>query len=225
MTKSPCVWCVAHACFRSAACQALLVEVVGDEAQLEAALVVPVGRLLRLPGPKDPARASLVDAPLRVKHRRKVVFVIVRKVAAGARLAVARAVVGGARVGAVVASTNAAAVEVLGAVGRRGSPFAHDGVEVRLALRNRAPFPADLVELVLLAEADDVVVKDVVDVPIILGEFDASPTNTEPAARWKWVDELVRTASELNFACILWDNGLDHLDRDTSTWRDANSLS
>ncbi|KAJ5981032.1 Immunoglobulin E-set [Penicillium waksmanii] len=63
------------------------------------------------------------------------------------------------------------------------------------------------------------------DVPIILGEYDASPTNTEPAGRWKYVDELVRSALDLNFACILWDNGLDHLNRDTATWRDPNSIS
>lgn len=63
------------------------------------------------------------------------------------------------------------------------------------------------------------------DVPIILGEYDASPTNTEPAGRWKYVDELVRSALDLNFACILWDNGLDHLNRNTATWRDLNSIS
>lgn len=39
------------------------------------------------------------------------------------------------------------------------------------------------------------------------------------------MDELVRSALDLNFACILWDNGLDHLNRDTATWRDANSIS
>lgn len=63
------------------------------------------------------------------------------------------------------------------------------------------------------------------DVPIILGEYDASPTNTEPAARWKYVDQLVRSASKLNYALVLWDNGLDHLDRDPKTWRDPNSIS
>lgn len=29
----------------------------------------------------------------------------------------------------------------------------------------------------------------------------------------------------MGFSCILWDNGLDHLDRDTGTWRDPNSIS
>ncbi|GLI79799.1 hypothetical protein PoHVEF18_008140 [Penicillium ochrochloron] len=63
------------------------------------------------------------------------------------------------------------------------------------------------------------------NVPILIGEFDASPTNTEPAGRWKYVDHVVRTALGLNFACVLWDNGLDHLDRNADTWRDPNSIS
>ncbi|KAJ6107107.1 Immunoglobulin E-set [Penicillium sp. IBT 18751x] len=62
-------------------------------------------------------------------------------------------------------------------------------------------------------------------VPIVLGEYDASPTNTEPAARWKYVDYLIRNALGLEISCILWDNGLDHLNRDTNTWRDPNSIS
>lgn len=63
------------------------------------------------------------------------------------------------------------------------------------------------------------------NVPILIGEFDASPTNTEPAARWKYTDFLIRTARSLNFACVLWDNGLDQLDRNANTWRDPNSIS
>ncbi|KAL0936772.1 glycoside hydrolase family 5 protein [Colletotrichum truncatum] len=62
------------------------------------------------------------------------------------------------------------------------------------------------------------------DVPLIIGEFDASPLNVEPAARWKWTDHLVRTATELNTAIIIWDNGLDHLDRNARTWRDPTSI-
>ncbi|KAJ6070948.1 hypothetical protein N7467_012267 [Penicillium canescens] len=63
------------------------------------------------------------------------------------------------------------------------------------------------------------------NVPILLGEYDASPTNTEPAARWKYVDFLIKTALKLDISCVLWDNGLDHLDRAASTWRDTNSIS
>ncbi|GKT82615.1 LOW QUALITY PROTEIN: endoglucanase B [Colletotrichum tofieldiae] len=53
------------------------------------------------------------------------------------------------------------------------------------------------------------------DVPLVIGELDASPLNTEPAAR---------TATEMNTAVVIWDNGLDHLDRGASTWRDPTSL-
>ncbi|GKT39831.1 endoglucanase B [Colletotrichum spaethianum] len=63
------------------------------------------------------------------------------------------------------------------------------------------------------------------DVPLIIGEFDASPLNTELAARWKWTDYLVRTAAGLNTAVVIWDNGLDHLDRDAHVWRDPTSIS
>jgi endoglucanase len=63
------------------------------------------------------------------------------------------------------------------------------------------------------------------NVPILLGEYDASPTNTEPAARWKYVDFLIKTALKLDISCVLWDNGLDHLDRTASAWRDTNSIS
>ena len=36
---------------------------------------------------------------------------------------------------------------------------------------------------------------------------------------------MIRSALGLEISCILWDNGLDHLDRDTDTWRDPNSIS
>ncbi|RYP59055.1 hypothetical protein DL769_008704 [Monosporascus sp. CRB-8-3] len=63
------------------------------------------------------------------------------------------------------------------------------------------------------------------DVPLVLGEFDASPLNTEPAARRRYTDLVVRTAAALNTAVMIWDNGLDHLDRGTHTWKDPHSLS
>ncbi|TKW50987.1 Endoglucanase B [Colletotrichum tanaceti] len=62
------------------------------------------------------------------------------------------------------------------------------------------------------------------DVPLVIGEFDASPLNTEPAGRWKWTDHLVRTATALNTAVVVWDNGIDHLDRDARVWRDPTSV-
>ncbi|KAI1815828.1 glycoside hydrolase family 5 protein [Poronia punctata] len=62
------------------------------------------------------------------------------------------------------------------------------------------------------------------DVPLVLGEFDASPLSTEPAARRKYMDLVIRKAKELDTAVIVWDNGLDHFDRDAKTWRDPHSL-
>ncbi|KAJ5684934.1 hypothetical protein N7536_007553 [Penicillium majusculum] len=44
------------------------------------------------------------------------------------------------------------------------------------------------------------------NVPLLLGEYDASPTNTEPAARWKYVDFLIKAAASLDISCVLWDN-------------------
>ncbi|KAI1113422.1 putative cellulase [Nemania sp. NC0429] len=62
------------------------------------------------------------------------------------------------------------------------------------------------------------------DVPLVLGEFDASPINTEPAARRKYMDLVVRKAKELDTAIFVWDNGLDHFDRSTKKWKDPQSL-
>ncbi|KAL4805017.1 glycoside hydrolase superfamily [Aspergillus unguis] len=62
------------------------------------------------------------------------------------------------------------------------------------------------------------------DVPLILGEYDASVTNTEPAARWKYFDHIEHVAAELGISTIIWDNGLDQLDRTTGEWRDPTTL-
>ncbi|KAI1274939.1 putative cellulase [Xylaria sp. FL0933] len=62
------------------------------------------------------------------------------------------------------------------------------------------------------------------DVPLVIGEFDASPLNTEPASRRKYMDVVVRKAKELDTAVMVWDNGLDHFDRTTKQWRDPQSL-
>lgn len=61
--------------------------------------------------------------------------------------------------------------------------------------------------------------------PLIIGEFDASPLNTEPAARRKYTDVIARTAASLDTAVVIWDNGLDHLDRNAHTWKDPHSLA
>lgn len=56
--------------------------------------------------------------------------------------------------------------------------------------------------------------------PLIIGEWSASPVATESAARWKYFDYFTRAAAKYNTATILWDNGNDYLDRNQSTWRD-----
>ncbi|KAL2787968.1 glycoside hydrolase superfamily [Aspergillus keveii] len=58
------------------------------------------------------------------------------------------------------------------------------------------------------------------DVPLILGEYDASAENTESAARWKYFDHLQHVAAQFGISTIMWDNGNDHLDRTTGEWRD-----
>lgn len=62
------------------------------------------------------------------------------------------------------------------------------------------------------------------DVPLILGEYDASVTNTEPAARWKYFDHLQKVAAQFDIATVLWDNGEDQLDRTAGKWRDPTTL-
>ncbi|KAL4929796.1 putative extracellular endoglucanase [Aspergillus undulatus] len=76
----------------------------------------------------------------------------------------------------------------------------------------------------LLSTDFELIRNNFTDVPLILGEYDASPTNTEPAARWKYFDHLQRVASKLGISTIIWDNGADHLDRTIGEWRDPTSL-
>ncbi|TID17047.1 putative extracellular protein [Venturia nashicola] len=58
------------------------------------------------------------------------------------------------------------------------------------------------------------------DVPLIIGEWAASPVATESAARWRYFDYFTRAAAKYNTGTILWDNGNDFLDRAKGTWRD-----
>jgi endoglucanase len=62
------------------------------------------------------------------------------------------------------------------------------------------------------------------NIPLVLGEYAASPVATEPAARWKWCDFLMRTTKKYNTATFLWDNGNDFLDRSSHKWRDPTTL-
>ncbi|KAI4720858.1 endoglucanase B [Aureobasidium sp. EXF-10727] len=58
------------------------------------------------------------------------------------------------------------------------------------------------------------------DVPLIIGEWAASPVATETAARWRYFDFFVRTAAKYSTTTVLWDNGADFLDRASHVWRD-----
>ena len=61
-------------------------------------------------------------------------------------------------------------------------------------------------------------------IPIVIGEWAASPVATETAARWRYFDFFVRTAAKYNTSTVLWDNGADFLNRATHQWRDPTSL-
>ncbi|KAI0008277.1 glycoside hydrolase family 5 protein [Xylariaceae sp. FL0662B] len=63
------------------------------------------------------------------------------------------------------------------------------------------------------------------DVPLVIGEFDASPLNCEPAARRRYMDVVARTATELNTAVMVWDNGEDHFNRGTKVWKDPHEIA
>ncbi|KAF1841696.1 glycoside hydrolase family 5 protein [Cucurbitaria berberidis CBS 394.84] len=74
-------------------------------------------------------------------------------------------------------------------------------------------------------EADIAAVRrNFTDIPLIIGEWAASPVATETAARWRYFDFFLRTAAKYNTATILWDNGADFLDRATHQWRDPVAL-
>jgi endoglucanase len=59
------------------------------------------------------------------------------------------------------------------------------------------------------------------DIPLVIGEWAASPVATETAARWRYFDFFIRTAAKYNTSTILWDNGADFLNRATHQWRDT----
>jgi len=61
-------------------------------------------------------------------------------------------------------------------------------------------------------------------IPTFIGEWDASPTNTETAARWKYFDYFTRTARSFKYSTIIWDNGLDLFNRATNTWTDSVAI-
>lgn len=62
------------------------------------------------------------------------------------------------------------------------------------------------------------------DVPIIIGEWSASTTYTEAAARQRYYDAFIRTAQKYTTSTMMWDNGGDQLDRPAHIWRDPVAL-
>ncbi|KAF2476416.1 endoglucanase B [Lindgomyces ingoldianus] len=62
------------------------------------------------------------------------------------------------------------------------------------------------------------------DVPLVIGEWSASPTATETSARWRYFDFFIRTAAKYNTVPIMWDNGADFLNRATHQWRDTVAM-
>jgi endoglucanase len=62
------------------------------------------------------------------------------------------------------------------------------------------------------------------DIPLIIGEWTASPVATETAARWRYFDFFLRTAAKYNTSTVLWDNGADFLNRASHQWRDTVAL-
>ena len=62
------------------------------------------------------------------------------------------------------------------------------------------------------------------NIPAFVGEYDASPTNTETAARWKYFDYFIRTCNTFKYSSIVWDNGNDLFNRTTAEWKDPIAI-
>jgi endoglucanase len=50
-------------------------------------------------------------------------------------------------------------------------------------------------------------------IPTFVGEWQASVTHTETAARWKYYDHFIRSCNKYNFSSVIWDNGEDFFNR------------
>jgi len=115
-------------------------------------LIRPLIRTLRLPSPLNPPRSFLVRDHLRFPHlpQERLEARAEGRSAAGEPGATADA--SGAGVGTVVARADAAAVEVPGAVGHGGRPFADDDPEVERG--ELGPQVAGCLNVLLLALGD-----------------------------------------------------------------------
>lgn len=54
-------------------------------------------------------------------------------------------------------------------------------------------------------------------VPAFVGEWSASPANTETAVRWKYFDYFIRTYAKFGYSSVMWDNGNDIFNRSANT--------
>lgn len=57
-------------------------------------------------------------------------------------------------------------------------------------------------------------------IPTFIGEWDASTSSTETAARWKYNDFFIRTCAKYGYSSIIWDNGDDQYNRTAGFWKD-----
>jgi len=62
------------------------------------------------------------------------------------------------------------------------------------------------------------------DIPLVIGEWSASPQSLETAARWRYYDYFTSLAIKYNTIPILWDNGNDQLDRTAHVFRDPVAI-
>ena len=60
------------------------------------------------------------------------------------------------------------------------------------------------------------------DIPTFIGEWQASVSYTETAARWKYYDFFIRSCAKYDFAQVIWDNGEDFFNRETATFYDPS---
>ncbi|KAF2873031.1 glycoside hydrolase superfamily [Massariosphaeria phaeospora] len=60
--------------------------------------------------------------------------------------------------------------------------------------------------------------------PIIVGEFGMEVRPSEPGARWKWFDHVVRTGHKNMFAMMLWDTSIHFVAGSPNPWEDPTAL-
>lgn len=74
-------------------------------------------------------------------------------------------------------------------------------------------------------DADFVAVRgNYTDIPIIVGEFGMEIRPSDPAARWKWFDHVVRTGYKYRFAMMLWDASIHFVVNTREPWQDPTAL-